>query len=261
MASPVQPSDASLAMSPPPPRAGLPDEGPGHPKPVKKPKFRWFRALALVVSALLAIILIAVAAVYWWAGTDGSLAQSVRLAQTCCGKPLQALTVENATGSLRAGGHIDKLRWQQDGLTVQATDISLAWQSWSLLHRKVKIDRFTARSVEINDQRPPAETPAAGPPESLQLPLQVELDTFSAGSLRWSGPAAATALELNNISGQYDYDGTRHQLALANAELASGRYKGQATLSGSSPLTLNAQMSGAVSVEVPSSQTCLLYTF
>ncbi len=261
MGLPVPPLDTSLAMSPPPPRAGVPDDGPGRPKPGKKPKFRWFRALALVVSALLAIILIAVAAVYWWAGTDGSLAQSVRLAQSCCGKPLQALSIENATGSLRAGGHIDTLRWQQDGLTVRAQDISLAWQSWSLLHRKVKIDRFSARSVEIDDQRPPSATPATGPPESLQLPLQVELDGFSAGSVRWSGPAAATTVELNNISGQYDYDGTRHQLALSNAELASGRYKGQATLSGSSPLRLDAQMSGAVSVEVPSSQTVLPLRF
>ena len=257
MASAVQPSDASLAMSPPPPRAGLPNDDSGNPKHVKKPKFRWFRTLALAVSAFLAIILIAAAAVFWWAGTDGSLAQSVHLAQTCCGKPLQALTIENATGSLRAGGHIDNLRWQQDGLTVQAKDISLAWQSWSLLHRKVKIDRFSARSVEIDDQRPPA----AGPPESLQLPLQVELDTFSADSLRWSGPTAAKPLELNNISGQYDYDGKRHQLALTNAELASGRYKGQATLSGGSRLTLSAQMSGAVSVEVPNSETVLPLRF
>ena len=244
--APVQPS-----------RAVTPDEGRDPPKSVKTSKFKPFRAVALDLSALLAIIFIAIASIYWWAGTDGSLARSVQLAQTCCGRPLQALTIENATGSLRSGGHIDSLRWQQDGLTVEAKDVSLAWQSWSLLHRKVKIDRIAARSVEIADQRPPSATPAAGPPDALVLPLQIELDTFSVASLRFSGPSAPAGFELKSISGQYDYNGDRHRLALAHAELASGSYKGQATLSASSPLTLDAQMSGLVALAVPNSKTVL----
>ena len=261
MISPEQLPDENLASSARSPHLVVHDDAPVGPKGVKRSKFRWFRALALASSALLAIFLIAIGVVYWWAGTAGSLAQSVRLAQNCCGRPLQALSIVNATGSLRAGGHIDSLRWQQDGLTVEANDVSLAWQSWSLLHQKIKVDRIAVRSLDITDQRPPPAIPATGPPDSLALPLQVELDAFSAGTLRFSGSAAPAVVELNNLSGRYDYDGTHHKLALANAELASGRYTGQATLSSSSPLTLDAQMAGAVSLAVPNSQTVVPLRF
>ncbi|MES2944351.1 MAG: translocation/assembly module TamB domain-containing protein, partial [Pseudomonadota bacterium] len=216
---------------------------------------------------MLAIVLMVIASVWWWAGTDGSLAQSVRLAQNCCGRPLQALTIEQATGSLRSGGHINSLKWQQGGLTVEAKDVSLAWQSWSLLHNKVKIDRIAAASVLINDQRPPSATPSSGPPEALSLPLQVELDEFSAGSLQFVGasvPSSSSStagLQITNIAGKYDYNGQRHQLKLAHAGLASGIYQGRATLSDHHPLTLDATALGTVTVAVPGSKTELPLSF
>lgn len=212
---------------------------------------RSFKALAHVLYGLIAIILIAIAGFWWWAGTDSSLAQAVRLGQTCCGQILQALTIEQASGSLRSGGTIERAVWQQDGLTVEARGISLAWQPWALLDGTLQLDRLAFDSVQINDQRPPALTPAAGPPETLHLPLRVSLAQFSIGTLGWSGPAEKAVLSARDVAGRYDFDGSRHALQMTHAQVASGQYSGSATLTADSPLTLKASLKGALRVAIP----------
>jgi translocation and assembly module TamB len=118
---------------------------------------------------------------WWWAGTDGSLATALRW----IGRS-QPLSAERVTGSLRAGGHVDQLVWQQDGLRVDVRDVTLAWQPWSLLHGTLKVNRLAAASVQVNDQRPPSTTPSV-PPSALGLPLPVVLDGFSIGQFQWTG--------------------------------------------------------------------------
>ena len=219
-------------------------------KRIRSSRFKQgFKALGYVLYGLLAIIFIAIAAGWWWAGTDSSLAQAVRLGQTCCGQPLQALTIGQASGSLRSGGSVKGAVWQLDGLTVEARGITLAWQPWTLLDGTLQLDHLTIDSVQINDQRPP--TAAAGPPETLRLPLRVSLDKFSIGTLGWAGPAEGAALSANGVAGRYDFDGTRHALRLTSAQIASGQYSGNATLTADSPLTLKADLKGALSVAIP----------
>ena len=214
-----------------------------------------FKALAYVLSGLSAIFFIAIAALWWWAGTDASLAQAVRLGQTCCGQPLQGLTLEQVSGSLRSGGSIGHVVWQQDGLTVKAHGISLAWQVWALLDGRLQLDHLTVDSVQITDQRPPAAAPALGPPDTLRLPLEISLDRFSIGMLGWAGPAGGAALSAGTVAGRYDFDGTRHALQLTGAQVASGQYSGSATLTADSPLTLKASLKGALRVVIPAASS------
>ena len=92
--------------------------------------------------------------------------------------------------------------WQQDGLKVDARDVNLAWQPWSLLHGTLKLDRLTAASLEVDDQRTTKAAPATAP-TSLHLPLPVAIDTFSVGQLRLTGP---TAFAASGISGRYQFN-------------------------------------------------------
>uniref|UniRef100_UPI00386210C6 translocation/assembly module TamB domain-containing protein n=1 Tax=Polaromonas sp. TaxID=1869339 RepID=UPI00386210C6 len=217
---------------------------------------RWFKALALAAgSTLLLVVLAATGALWWWAGTDGSLATALRWVGQY--RPLQA---QRASGSLRSGGHVDDLRWQQAGLTVQANDVTLVWQPWSLLRGRLTLDRLEAASVRVDDQRPPSATPTS-PPNALGLPLGVTLDAFSVGQLLWRGASGSANFEAAAISGRYGYNGLRHQLDLANAQIARGRYSGRAILSSSSPLTLDATLSGAVTATLPNSNTALPLAF
>ena len=183
-------------------------------------------------------------ALWWWAGTEGSLAKALHWAGQS-----QPLTFERATGSLRAGGHVAQLHWQQDGITVDARDVSLAWQAWALLQGTLKLDRIAAASVEVTDVRPPTPMPTS-PPNALGLPLRVALDEFSVGRLQFSGKTAFTA---SDMAGSYLYTGLRHQLELKRVTVAKGRYSGLAALTAAGPLTLDASLSGTLDAAIPNS--------
>ena len=230
--------------------SNTPDKQPAAAPP--KPARRWLKAAAWAGGGLVALAVGATGALWGWAGTDGSLATVLSWA----GK-FQPLTVTGATGSLRAGGHLDQLQWQQNGLSVKASDVSLAWQPWALLHGRLQLDRLSAARMDIDDQRPPTPKPTA-PPAALGLPLPVTLADFSVGQLRLTG---ATPFAAANIAGRYGYNGLQHQLNLKSVQVASGHYSGRAALSSSSPLTLDATLLGALDAPLPNSKTSVPLAF
>ncbi|MEP6588067.1 MAG: translocation/assembly module TamB domain-containing protein [Polaromonas sp.] len=217
-----------------------------------KPARRWLKAAARTVTGVVALAIGATGVLWWWAGTESSLDTALRWVGQS-----QPLTFERATGSLRAGGHIDQLHWQQDGITVHARDVSLAWQAWSLLQGTLKLKRFAVASVQVINERPPASTPTT-PPNALGLPLRIELDEFSVGQFDYAGKTAFTA---SAIAGNYLYTGLQHQLDLKSVEFASGRYSGRAALTATSPLTLDATLSGALAVAVPNNPASVPLAF
>ncbi|MEO7954750.1 MAG: translocation/assembly module TamB domain-containing protein, partial [Polaromonas sp.] len=220
--------------------------------PVAKPARRWLKAAAWAGGSVAVLAVAATGALWWWAGTDGSLATALRwIGQS------QPLLAKNVSGSLRAGGHIDELHWLQNGLSVDARDVTLAWQPWSLLQGTLKLNRLAVASVTVNDQRPPTAAPAT-PPKALALPLSVELDDFSAGQFDMTG---STPLTARAISGNYRYNGLQHQLDLKGAQVASGLYNGRAVLTPNEPLTLDASLAGALAVALPDQKTLLPLSF
>ncbi|NMM08209.1 MAG: DUF490 domain-containing protein [Polaromonas sp.] len=214
----------------------------------------WLKAAALAAGGMVLLVVASLSALWWWAGSEGSLASALRwISQS------QPLLAGRATGSLRAGGHVDQLLWQKDGLRVEARDVSLAWQPWSLLQGKLTLNQLTAVSVQVDDQRVPSKLPA--PPTTLSLPLPVALDAFSVAQLRWTGPTALTGVTASGISGRYQFNGLQHQLDLLGAQVASGRYSGHAVLTSSGPLVLNASLAGAMTTTLPASKTALPLAF
>ncbi|MEO8013251.1 MAG: DUF490 domain-containing protein, partial [Polaromonas sp.] len=217
-----------------------------------KPARRWLKTAAWTAAGLVTLAVGTTGALWWWAGTEGSLAKALRWVGQS-----QPLTFEQATGSLRAGGHIDQLHWQQDGITVDARDVSLAWQAWSLLQGTLKLDRLAAASVEVTDMRPPTLTPTI-PPNALGLPLRIALDEFSVGQFQLAGKTAFTA---SAITGSYLYTGLQHQLDLKSVNIAKGRYSGRAALTATGPLTLDASLSGTLDAAIPNSPALVPLTF
>ena len=213
---------------------------------------RWLRAFAMGAVAIAMVLMACIAGLWWWAGTDGSLARAL----TWAGQS-QPLSFERASGSLRAGGRVEQLTWQRDDATVQINGLALVWQPWSLLQRKLELTQLSADKVTVNDERPPPSGPPA-PPTALGLPLAVVVDNFAVGQLSLTRPFAFSATA---ITGRFEFDRLQHRLDLANAQLATGRYSGSAALSSSSPLTLDARLSGALQTFVPGSKTPLALSF
>jgi translocation and assembly module TamB len=214
---------------------------PEPPRPRRKPRRGW-RIAAWTVGGIAVLIIAVTSAAWWWAGTDGSLATALRW----IGRS-QPLGAERVSGSLRAGGHVGQLAWEQNGLRVDVRDATLAWQPWSLLHGILKINRLAAATVQVTDQRPPSTTPSV-PPSALGLPLPVLLEGFSVDQLQWTGKAAFSA---SAITGNYSFNGLAHQLELLSAQVAHGRYSGKASLSSLGTLQLDASLAGALDAPLP----------
>ncbi|TFY98775.1 translocation/assembly module TamB domain-containing protein [Ramlibacter rhizophilus] len=203
---------------------------------------RTVRALAFVLLGLLALLLVAAASLWWWSGTQGSLDWALRR----FGEPA-GLRVQGATGSLREGLLAQELRWESDGLQVQARGVDLAWDPRALLGRQLRVDRLRAESLDIVDERPAQAGPNA-PPESLELPFPVALEEFAVGRLRWLG---TTPVEARQLTGKYRYDGSQHRLEIGNVELDQGRLQGELTLGDRAPLPLQAAFKGELRAPVP----------
>ena len=210
----------------------------------------------MATFSVLAMLALLVGGLWWWAGTDGSLATALRWADNYAPHLTKSLTLQNPTGSLRAGGHVDSITWQQDGLRVNAQDVALEWQPWALTSGTLKLDSMRAASVLINDQQ--AKTANAGPPESLRLPVRVVLDAFAIDHLNITG---ASAFSATGMAGNYSFDGQQHALSLTRATVASGNYSGRATVAADQPFALDAALGGTVTAAMPDSQKKLPLSF
>ena len=223
-----------------------------------------------VAGTLLALVLACAVAFWLWAGTQGSLAQTLGWAQSWLeGRPeidsIGRLQTENVQGSLRGGGTIASLNWRQGELDVHATEVQLDWNDalWldALKGRGVHLAALRVGALEIRDQRAPTPTE---PMESLTLPIPVSL-AFELGSLALSGN---TDLKLSDIRGHYRYGpapdevpgseteppspvATRHQLRLDSLKLADGLYTGQLNLDGQAPMAMNLNLRGDITTEIP----------
>ena len=210
----------------------------------------------MALFSLLAVLMLSVAGLWWWAGTDGSLATALRWADSYAPHLTKSWTVQNPSGSLRAGGRVDRITWQQDGLTVDARDVALSWQPWALTSGTLKLDSLRVASVLVNDQQP--QTTKATPPESLRLPMRVVLDEFAITQLNITG---ATTFSASGIAGSYGFNAQQHALELTRATVASGNYSGRATLAADAPFALTATLTGTVTAALPDSQKTLPLSF
>ena len=214
---------------------------------------RWFAAVVWTLFALAAVLVLAVSGLWWWAGTEGSLATMLGWAA----RVQPSMVATGTTGALRVGGQVTTLTWEQGGLSIRAEDVRLAWQPWALLQGDLAIRQLTAARVTVSDQRP--TTPSAGVPASLRLPLQLSVGNLAIGQLSYTGPttaaASGTVFSATDIAGRYGFDGLTHSVAITNTRVADGLYKGTATLQADAPLRLDARLDAAVQARLPAAAT------
>lgn len=200
---------------------------------------RWSLRL---LAALLAVLVLLLAGLWWWTGTEGSAQWALQ--QVAKRQPLVA---EGVRGSVRHGLQATRLAWQQDGLQAEARDVELQWQLLPLLNRSLRLDRVRAAQVVVDDKRPPSGEPLK-PPASLVLPFRISVDELSIGLFRWQG---ATPVELRDVLARHVYDGATHQLALRNLRWLDGHYRGEVRLGDRDPFALQAKLQGRIPAPVP----------
>lgn len=204
---------------------------------------RTVKGLALLGVGLILLAAAGAAAFWWWAGTEGSLAWTLR--QLGRWQPVQA---EGVRGSLRRGLYVDRLRWQQDGLSVDAREVRLEWKPLALFTGGLQLDELRARSVRVEDRRPPKPSAA---PTSLALPVQPAVDHLQVGTFEWVTPASSVAV--NDLVAHYSFNGAQHQLQVDKARWQSGTYRGRASVGADGALHVNALLEGRFPAAVPGS--------
>ncbi|MDO9145124.1 translocation/assembly module TamB domain-containing protein [Rhodoferax sp.] len=204
--------------------------------------------LKLLAATLIGVLALT-AALWLWSASDSSLATLLTRLQRFLPAG-QTLEAKDVRGSLRAGGHIGWLRWQQGDLTVEAQDIGVAWTLAPLFNKQVRLGELSVASLSIVDQRNRADTPPLTPPTDLRLPITLEVP-FKVASLSWTG---ATTLQATELSGIYHYDGQAHALEQGRGRVASGSYQLSGQLQAMAPMALALQAQGLVQTTLPSSQ-------
>ncbi len=212
---------------------------------------RGLKGLALLAVGLILLVAAAAAAFWWWAGTEGSLAWTLR--QLGRWQPVQA---EGVRGSLRSGLYLDRLRWQQDGLQVDAREVRLEWKPLALFTGGLQLDELRARSVRVEDRRPPE--PAAAP-TSLALPVRPAIDDLQIGTIEWVTPASSVVA--NDLVAHYSFNGVQHQFQVDQVRWQSGTYRGRVSVGAHGALHVNASVEGRFPAAVPGSAGALPLDF
>lgn len=210
-----------------------------------RPLSRWRLAWALgSTAALFALVLLAL-----WLGSarEGSLALALDWTARHALNP-GALQAQQVQGTLRDGGRIGDLRWQQGALTLQAQGVQVAWDWRELLRGRAALRALHADRLTLTQ----ADAGAPALPQDLALALEVDVP-FTVGEFALQG---AWALQAQGLRGRYRYDTppdgpARHTLALDSATLARGQYRLDLTLQAQAPMALRAQLQGQVSTQLP----------
>ncbi len=204
-------------------------------------------SLYLLAATLLGALMLA-GALWVWSGTGTSLASSLgQLARYLpAGQTLQA---KDVSGSLRGGGSIGWLRWQQGELSVELVDVTIAWSLRPLLGGELRLGQVAARRLRIDDRRPPPAT-ARTSPTSLRLPLKVDVP-FSVQTVEFSG-SGGLALAATGLTGHYIFDSYSHRLDAGQVHISSGNYQISAKVQAEAPMALSVQVDGSVATRVPS---------
>jgi translocation and assembly module TamB len=207
--------------------------------------------VALWVAGTTAIAVGSVLGALWfWSSANTSLATALAVAAQWLPAG-QTLQTRNVQGSVRGGGSVEWLRWQQGALSVEVHDLRVHWALRSVLDGEARVDQLAARLVHIEDRRPAAPPGASKPLNSLVLPVKVDTHV-SIATLEWQG---STTLVATDLAGHYIFDSATHRLNAGHGRISSGKYDFSATLQATAPMALAAQVQGTVQTTLPGRST------
>lgn len=187
---------------------------------------RWLAAAALAVPLA--------AALAWTAlGSQAALDYAVRRAIAAA---QGHLTIEGAEGSLLSTVRIARIAWRGTTLDVEARDSTVAWSPLDLLSRRVILRGLGARRLVI-DVRGGS---GGGLPDSLALPLEVEVRNIGVERLEWKTPTQGGYL--TGIVFDYEGGAARHEVRRLRFVAPQGTLAGDARMAARAPYDLDARL-------------------
>ncbi|WP_225747687.1 translocation/assembly module TamB domain-containing protein [Eikenella sp. Marseille-P7795] len=218
-----------------PPQAEDPAAGSA---PPPKRRRRWLRRLLAAFLLLLTLLLLSV---LWLAGTESGLRFGVTQIPSWFGVDIRVKTLR---GTLWRGFQGEEIQVASEGADVDISSISLQWQPKELWQRRLHVNRLAAGDIRIiSKPTPPKEDrPPMRLPESVDLPLAVQLDRLEVGriSLGQKGDAVVESAAL-----AYTFDHQSHKLNLTSLRVPWHEFQGSLSLDTASPFKLGGQILGS----------------
>jgi translocation and assembly module TamB len=187
-------------------------------------------AVSVVVTALLAVG----TAGAWLLYTEAGLAWIVARAGNAAG---EGLTLEGVAGTLAGGTSARHIRFAGDDIEVRANDAYLRLSPYSILMLTPRLSELRATELIVTTR--PGE-PRGRPPDTLELPMNVQLPDVSVGRLvidMGKGPMDITDVRLAYSGGRSRH--TVHKLALGAFDHAL-ELKG--TIDAQAPFAIDAEL-------------------
>src|SRR5262252_9599102 len=178
---------------------------------------KWLLRGAGVVAVL---VLLLAGAVWWVAGSDAGLRWSAHMAQAFTHG---ALEIEAARGSLLGVSRFDRIRYQAEGTTIEASGVQLRIDPGAIVNRTFVVDSLHIDRLVVIQGPPPATapaTPASGLPNSIALPLEVRLAAVTIDAFEIK--RADTTTRVRNVFVSYEGGTQRHRINSLRADLGFG---------------------------------------
>jgi translocation and assembly module TamB len=149
------------------------------------------------------------------------------------------LSVKGLSGTLLDTFGMQQLVLRGEGWRITLQDMQLQWQPAALLHGELKVQRLSARQVEVLSL--PSDKPLVLP-DSLSLPFDMDVMQIRLASLSvLSREGAAPDLIANDIEARLKSDVRHFQLQALRARLPYGDLVGSGEIALGKPYTLKIQ--------------------
>ncbi len=189
------------------------------------------RILRITFTVLAATLLLAAAAAAWLVATPGGLAATAKLAQWL----VPELEIVPRGGSLWRGPTLARLAWRSDTLALEARDVRLRWQPRALLDRRLRVEALEVAQLTLRST--PDDTPPRLP-DSLRLPVIVDVDRLTVGTLAYAG-GKSDPVTLHDLTAALHGDPRQHRLT-ARFTGPPGDVSLQGTMATAAPFDLRA---------------------
>jgi translocation and assembly module TamB len=213
---------------------------------------RRFRFAVAAWSFLVALLALAVAAAAWLS-TESALQRALGYAIAQSGG---RLAIEGASGSLFGTIRAKRIEFRDAGIDIVAEDVALRYALARLIDAKLEIHEVAARRVAIVSTKTDDEPLRL--PDSLKLPLSVDVDRIAIERIDWRFDERAGVLE--SVTLKYAADANGHRVRDLHVRSAGAALTGNASIGAEAPFALNVDAALALSDPYPAGRVAATAT-
>ncbi len=170
-----------------------------------KPKRSFFmrtcRGLLWTVLALILLVVIILAIVFWLAGSDSGFSRITSIAN----ERVPGLTIDGINGNLSSGINASTVSFTNDTIDLKATNLRTDWRLDCLLQRRFCLDSLHIDELDVStfasdepEPEEPARTSAIELP-TVNLPIEIDITDVSIGTVRFQPPGDGAVQIINDI--------------------------------------------------------------